>query len=162
MKLSIHVIYLMTLSMLIGCGDIFKDTDLDPIYYVECDIDGEPWRAQTNNDAWMGWTGIVSGEYYVTGQTVETDQAINMTLFEQLGESKIVTGTNVNSYLTDIAYFNDNKTYNGVTSGGSGCVTVTRLTDDEVEGTFEGTLVNIRNSSESKEITNGVFYVKTR
>lgn len=161
MKHTIYLLFFTALFISTSCGDLLKDTDFDPIYYVECDIDGEFFRAQTNNNAWMIWYAHIGDEYEVIGQDVPNDMQVILTLFEQLGENEICAGTNVNSYLTDITYYHDNKSYSAL-RGGGGCVDVERLTDTEVEGTFEAMVADLKNPSDMKEITNGLFYVKTR
>jgi hypothetical protein len=158
----IYPISLVALALLFwSCDDLLEDTDLNPIYFVECEIDGEKFRAQTNNNAWLSWTGIVGGEYTIIGQNVTVDKSIVITLFEQLGEGEISTGVNVNSYLTDISYFHDNKTYLANENGG-GTIFIESLTDEEAVGTFEGILGELNGNGDPVVITKGKFKVKTR
>ena len=110
----------------------------------------------------MIWFTHIGDEYEVIGQDTPNDMQINLTLFEQLGENTIAAGTNVNSILTNIVYFHDNNTYSALEEGGMGSVTVTSLSETETEGTFEAILVNTKNGSDVKVVSNGKYYVKTR
>jgi hypothetical protein len=162
MKNTIQLLFILSLFTLGSCEDLLKDTDLNPIYYVECDIDNESFRAQTNNNAWLIWFAHIGDEYEIIGQNTPKDMQINLTLFGQLGETTIHAGTEVNTILTNISYFHDNKSYNALEPGGSGFVNVESLSDTEATGTFQATLVNRKDNTDIKKITNGKFYVKTR
>jgi hypothetical protein len=162
MKNTILFLLFISIFTFQSCEELLNDTDLNPIYYVECNIDNDSFRAQTNKNAWLIWFAHIGDEYEVIGQDTPNDMQINLTLFGQLGEATIQAGTEVNTYLTNIVYFHDDKTYSALESGGSGFVTVESLSDSETTGTFQATLVNTKDISDVKKITNGKFYVKTR
>lgn len=162
MKYLRHLSWLIFSLALISCEELFEDTALNPIYYVECDINGDKYRAETNNNAWLSWVGIVQGEYIINSNISHQNKILNFNSFKSLGEGRIQVGTNVNSYLTDINYFWGDKDYSALKSGGSGYIEVDLLTDDQAEGTFKATLVNVKDGSDLLEITNGKFKVKTR
>lgn len=158
MKNLSKTLLFLSFLLFISCEDTF----LNPKYYVECDIDDDSFRAETNMEAYMIWFSHIGDEYEVIGQVTHKDMQINLTLFEQLGENTIAAGTNVNSILTNIVYFHDDNTYSALEPGGSGSVTVTSLSDTETEGTFRATLVNTKDNSDIKVVTNGKYYVKTK
>ena len=161
MNKTLLLILCLVSCSLTSCIDL-EDTDFNPVYFLECDIDGEFFRAQTNADAWMTWTRSLADQYTVAGQVEQDDMQVSITSFESLGEGEIQTGTNVQSYLTNIAYFHDNKTYVATETGGGGSFRIELLTEEECEGTFEGKLVDIRDATNMVEITNGRFKVKVK
>ncbi|KPM49640.1 hypothetical protein AFM12_03340 [Jiulongibacter sediminis] len=144
-------------------GDIFEDTDLNPIYFVECKLNGETYRAQTNNNAWLSWSAFPGeGGFDVTSNISSEDKIFNFNSFASLGATKVPVGTVVNSYLTNITYFVGDLDYSALETGGSGYVDFEVLEDDYTEGTFEATLVNRKDLDDKIEVTEGVFKVKTR
>lgn len=153
--------FLACTTFLTSC-DALEDTDLDPVYFVECEIDGEFHRAQTNDEAYMHFSDHNPDSYTVIGKDIPKDFHVSLYLFRQLGEGKIATKTNVNNLLTSIGLFEDGKAYSAIAKGGSGCVVVESLGDETCEGTFEGTVVEIEDEIEKKVITNGVFKVKRK
>jgi len=154
-------IILSIVSLFLSCS-LLEDTDLNPIYFFECEIDGEFYRAQTNAEAFMTLSSGSPDGYSVTGQDVPNDFHVDLYLFMSLGEGKIPVKTNVNSILTSIALFKDNKSYGAAVEGGSGCVNVDLLTSNSCEGTFEGVVVELHDETEIRHITNGRFKVKSR
>lgn len=143
-----------------GC-DLLEDTDLNPIYFVECEVDGDKKRAQTKQEAYLTWFAITGDQYSVTGQDQISNFHISLTLFKVLGEGRIPIGTKVGIYLTDISLFRGGKTYTAVQHGGSGWVDVEKLTDTEAEGTFEADLIELQGGQETVSIRNGKFKVIT-
>ena len=139
-----------------------EDSFLNPIYYFECEIDGEMFRAETNNDAWLSYFSDEDGAYSIIGERVDIDRSMTLNLFGSLGETKILVGTNVNNYIANIVLFDKDKSYNGTEPGGSGFVDVTVLTSENSEGTFEAVLVNSVDNSDVRKITHGKYKVKTR
>jgi hypothetical protein len=154
-------IILSVVSLFLSCS-LLEDTDLNPIYFFECEIDGEFYRAQTNAEASMTLASGSPDGYTVTGQDVPNDFHVDLYLFESLGEGKIPVNTNVNSILTSIALFKDNKSYSASIDGGGGYVHVELLTGNSCEGTFEGVVVEVQNKTETRHLTNGRFKVKSR
>ena len=149
------------LIILLGCNAL-EDTDLNPVYFVECEIDGELHRAQTNDEAFMQLSLVNPNSYTVTGQDIPKDFHIDLYLFRDLGEGKIPVNTMAGNLLTSIGLFEGGKSYSASVMGGEGCVNVASLTENSCEGTFEGVVVEIRDEVEKKVITNGVFMVKTK
>lgn len=154
-------IILSIVSLFLSCS-LLEDTDLNPVYFFECEIDGEFYRAQTNAEAFMTLNSGSQDGYTVTGQDVPNDFHVDLYLFESLGEGKIAVNTNVNSILTSIALFKYNKSYGASIDGGSGCVNVDVLTSNSCEGTFEGVVVELHDKTEIRHITNGRFKVKSQ
>ncbi len=157
MKILSPLSIVLLLFSISSC-DLLEDTDLNPIYFLECEVDGTKFRAQTKNETGLSWFSGPTGDMYtISGQDTPADFNVSLTFFRSLGTGKIATEVNVNSILTSIAYFTDNKTY--VTKGGSGCINLDILTDDAAEGTFEASMENLHNPSDKVEITNGKFKV---
>lgn len=156
-KLVFSLIFLSIMS----CS-LLEDTDINPVYFFECEIDGEFYRAQTNAEAFMVLSSGSPDGYTVSGQDTPKDFHVDLYLFMSLGEGKIPVNTNVNTILTSIALFMDNKSYSASIDGGSGCVNVELLTSNACEGTFEGVVVELKDKIEKRTITNGRFKVKTR
>ena len=161
MNKKIFLFIILITSCLMSCG-ILEDTDVDPIYYLECEIDGNHFRAQTNDEAFMSTSLHNPDTYVVTGQDIAKDFQVNLDLFMQLGEGKILVATNVNNLLTSISLFMGGKSYNAILSGGEGCVVVQSLSETDCEGTFEGIVIERDNENDKKVITNGRFKVKTK
>lgn len=141
--------------------DLLEDTDLNPIYFFECEIDGEFYRAQTNAEAFMTLNSGSQDGYTVSGQDTPNDFHVDLYLFKSLGEGKVPVNTNVNTILTSIALFKDNKSYSASIDGGGGFVNVDILTSNSCEGTFEGVVVELQNMTEIRHLTNGRFKVKS-
>lgn len=161
MRPVLYLSFAVLMLILSGC-DLFEDTDLNPVYFVECEVDGDKKRAQTKQEAFMTWFAITGDQYAVTGQDQVSNFHISLTLFKQLGEGRIPIGTKVGSYLTDISLFRSGKTYTAVQHGGSGWVDVEKLTDTEAEGTFEADLIELKDGQETVTIRNGKFKVIAR
>ena len=151
-----------TITLLFTACDLVEDTDLNPIYFMECEIDGQYYRAQTNDEAFLNNSVNNPDSYIVTGHDIPADFHVDLYLFRSLGEGKIATGIEVNTLLTSIGLFMDGKSYSAVLEGGGGCVTIDFLSDDRCEGTFEGTVVELWEETEKRVITNGSFKVKTK
>lgn len=158
---ALYFLFVLSLIFLFSGCDLFEDTDLNPIYFVECEVDGDKKRAQTKQEAYMTWFAHVGDQYGITGQDVTSGFHVSLTLFKQLGEGRIPIGTKVGSYLTDISLFRSGKTYTAVQHGGSGWVDVEKLTDTEAEGTFEADLIELQGGQETVTIRNGKFKVVT-
>lgn len=145
-----------------SCDEIFEDTDLNPIYFIECEMNGESFRAQTHNNAAMHWFATpMESELTVNANVTSQDKIFNFNMFPSLGASRVQVGTNVNSYLTNISYFHDDKDYSALETGGDGYVDFEILTAANAEGTFEAILVNRDDLSDIIEVTNGRFKVKS-
>lgn len=157
---------LITLCFLASFGfmscDLLEDTDVDPKFFLECEIDGKMYRAQTNDEAFMSTSQHNPDKYVVTGHDIPKDFHVDLDLFRQLGEDKISVGVNINNILTSISLFMDSKTYSANAPGGSGCINVVFLSETQCEGTFSGVLVEILEETETRVITNGSFKVKTK
>jgi hypothetical protein len=109
MKTSFALLVFFALFLFLSCG-LLEDTALDPMCFVECDIDGQGFRAQSNHKAFMRWFPNLQDQYEVTRQDLSSDFHFNLTLFKELGANNICTGTKVHIYLTDISLFMDGKT----------------------------------------------------
>lgn len=152
---------LIASTWIVSC-DVLDDAELEPEYFVECEVDGKMYQALTKAEAYMATSIVNPDRYVVTGLDAHSEFHIDLNLFRQLGEGKIAAGTNINNLLTSISLYMDGKTYSAVAEGGEGCVQVDLLTDTRCEGSFEGVLVEILEENETKVITNGRFKVKTR
>ncbi|WP_341225817.1 hypothetical protein [uncultured Arcticibacterium sp.] len=160
---SYQLLLLLSSLVFTSCEEIFEDTDLNPIYFIECEMNGETFRAQTNNNASMHWFATpMESELVVNGNISSQDKIFNFNMFPSLGATRVPVGTNVNSYLSNISYFHDDKDYSALESGGDGYVDFEILTATNAEGTFEATLVNREDLSDIIEITNGKFKVKVK
>lgn len=144
-----------------ACG-VLDDTEFNPTYFVECTVDGTAYRAETNQEAYLVFQTQVGSQYEVIGQDQVSDFQINLTLFEELGLGETCVGEEVNGVLTDISLFTEGKTFTAVEHGGSGCVDVTVLTDEEAEGTFEGLVKDLDDATDERLIEDGSFKVRVR
>lgn len=162
-RIGLLTFVLFSLESCEELGGLLEDSDLNPTYFVECDMNGVQYRAQTNNNAWLSWFATPGqGEFVVNGNVSSQDKIFNFNSFASLGATRVPVGTTVNSYLTDINYFVGDLDYSALKPGGSGYVEFDILNADAAEGTFGAVLVNAKDASDKIEVTNGKFKVKPR
>ncbi len=154
-------ILLFSLLFAFGCSDDKDSDNIPSVGTIVMDMNGSEWRA-------MGATGLrmsfgnnvqISAAGSVLGATISDLETFSFAIIATSGQ-----GIGEGDYIVQsgLPYVDFNFTLGSAAdqanwNATNGTLTITRITDDNVQGTFSGTLV--RSGHPNREITNGRFNV---
>lgn len=169
LKLMILILLVAGSMTLWGCSNTSSDFDISS-GTVEATIDGTGWKGsggtgvkQTINTGQGSVTTVTVVAAKLLNQSTGDNETMEVTIYGEVGADNIaereydveedeIPGAQF-SFTTFID--GDRVSYFGT----SGTVTVSSISDDGVQGTFEGTLTNSEDDSDTKEVSGGGFNV---
>ncbi|MDR9419546.1 hypothetical protein [Gracilimonas sp.] len=173
--LSKKVLILSTLTALalfftFGCSSSTGSGVNVPTGQVKANIDGEKWEAMggtavqiSANIGGNSVTAVTVAAANVIDQSSGDSEVVEVTIYGSPGEDSISEGTydvsenELPGAQFSFSLFVDDEIVSYFAT--SGTVEVTSVDDEEVKGTFEGTVERADDPSDTKDIENGQFNV---
>ncbi len=170
-KKTLSIFILGLLVTAVGCKSTNSDTGVSS-GTISATIDGKSWEGQGGSGVKqsinMG-TGKITTVTAVAAKVLDTStgdsETMEVSIYGEVGAESIAKRTyniSTNSNNKQSAQFSFISMVKGEMVSyvaTSGSVTVEGISDDNVKGTFEGTLTNARDANDIKEVTNGGFNV---
>jgi len=121
--------------------------------FLTAKVDGSNYKAEV-----MGQSTVVAvrnGTFYSIGGSTAELKNVTIGLFNVTDEGTFEVGPDTDNLLS---FFENNVSYDTSNcAGATGTVTITKLTDDRIEGTFSFTGKDDENCSATKTVTAGKF-----
>ena len=169
-RLSTTTLFLLISALLltIGCDDDDDSSSGIPaVGTVTATINGEAWEASgatavsiTANIGGVRATAITVAVARVTNTSTGDNEALEVTVYGSEADGVTTGSFDVTADQVPTAQFSLTITENNTQTqyfATSGTVTVDAVSDDNIQGTFEGTLTNLNDDTDTREVSGGGF-----
>lgn len=143
------IVALIFVSIIVSACNFLNNASSNSTGVLRCNIDGKPWSSVTRVSVKK------SGGFSINGSAMQQD-ALDIT----------ITGNTKGTYTLGTLQYGFVASYTPLVTSGDSLYTAINgtvvlsdvdLTNSKISGTFQFNLVNVKNNSRSKAVTDGVF-----